>query len=77
MTLYNVKGTVVDLINADSPEAALAELRARLDRHGYTLHDDIDCWNAFESEPGLDEYLEDIAELVASLRFFHPDRYSD
>lgn len=53
--IYNVKVTVVDLVDAVSPEQAIRKLESVLMHHGFDMLDD-DASDAFESEP-LDEAI--------------------
>jgi hypothetical protein len=56
MSVYNVAATVVSLIDADSPETAIQELRTRLENAGFVVFDtEGECApNAFESELGVE-----------------------
>ena len=51
MTLYNVRQEVVELVEAESPEAAIRELRRRLLLVGFEPFIDVGTSDAFESEP--------------------------
>ncbi len=63
--IYNVVGTVVDLIPADSEDEAKRLLQNRLATKGFTLHESTpDDWNAFESEqlePGMERAIREDA----------------
>lgn len=53
MTLYNVLVGVVELVEADSPEAAIEKLSSRVIAAGFDTHGDgtTQLPHAFESEP--------------------------
>lgn len=52
MAVFNVRISVVDLIEADSAEQAIANLTRKLSRAGFeTFTDTDDVPHAFESEP--------------------------
>lgn len=53
MTLYNVAVPVVELVEADSPEEAVAKFRERVTKAGFEFYGGTlpDGANAFESEP--------------------------
>lgn len=51
--IYNVRGCVVELVEADSEAAAIAELRRQLSTAGFEPYDDPGAgwaFDAFESE---------------------------
>lgn len=50
MALFNVLSSVVELIEAPTAEAAIADLNTRLRKAGFELYDGQPS-NAFESEP--------------------------
>ena len=51
--IYNVRIAVVDLVEAESPEEAIAKLRTRLTWYNFTPYTDdpVHRPDAFESEP--------------------------
>jgi len=52
VTLWNVRLAIVDLVAADSAEAAIAKLRAAVEAAGFDVYDDVGhSPDAFESEP--------------------------
>lgn len=50
MTIYNVRVSVVELVEASTPEAALNAFVARLREAGFSSYEG-DPGDAFESEP--------------------------
>jgi hypothetical protein len=53
MTVYNIRVTLVELVEASSPEDAYNQVAAVLDRAGFDAYDgdrDDDIASAFESE---------------------------
>ena len=56
MTVYNVTQAVVELVEADSAEAAVVALQSRLDRAGFNIYENGD---AFESEPDATSQVTD------------------
>lgn len=52
MAVYNVRISVVELVDANGPEEAIASLSSKLTRAGFeTFTDTDDVPDAFESEP--------------------------
>lgn len=59
MTIYNVKTSVVALIDAENESAAIAELHRLLRREGFEPYDG-DEPEAFESEPVPPEWVDNL-----------------